>query len=36
MPEALSGGNRQKLLFGRWITDEAKLLLLDEPHEALI
>ena len=22
MPEALSGGNQQKLLFGRWITDE--------------
>lgn len=30
-PSALSGGNQQKLLFGRWIIDEAKLILLDEP-----
>ncbi|MBR1455992.1 MAG: sugar ABC transporter ATP-binding protein [Oscillospiraceae bacterium] len=30
-PSALSGGNQQKLLFGRWIIDDAKLILLDEP-----
>ena len=30
-PSSLSGGNQQKLLFGRWIIDEAKLILLDEP-----
>lgn len=30
-PSALSGGNQQKLLFGRWIIDDANLVLLDEP-----
>lgn len=30
-PSALSGGNQQKLLFGRWILDDARLVLLDEP-----
>ncbi len=30
-PSSLSGGNQQKLLFGRWVIDEAKLVLLDEP-----
>ena len=30
-PSSLSGGNQQKLLFGRWIIDDAKLVLLDEP-----
>ncbi len=30
-PSSLSGGNQQKLLFGRWIIDDAKLILLDEP-----
>ena len=30
-PSSLSGGNQQKLLFGRWVIDEAKLILLDEP-----
>lgn len=31
MPEALSGGNQQKLLFGRWLPDSARLIMLDEP-----
>lgn len=30
-PSSLSGGNQQKLLFGRWIIDDARLVLLDEP-----
>ena len=30
-PSELSGGNQQKLLFGRWVIDETRLVLLDEP-----
>ena len=29
--ESLSGGNQQKLLFGRWILSEADFLIVDEP-----
>ena len=31
LPSSLSGGNQQKLLFARWIIDDAKMILLDEP-----
>lgn len=31
LPQALSGGNQQKVVFGRWIEPKCHVLLLDEP-----
>ncbi len=35
LPGSLSGGNQQKLLIARWMTDSTRVLLLDEPTRGI-
>ena len=35
VPGSLSGGNQQKLLIARWMSPEARVLLLDEPTRGI-
>jgi ribose transport system ATP-binding protein/rhamnose transport system ATP-binding protein len=34
-PSSLSGGNQQKLLIARWMSEHARILLLDEPTRGI-